>query len=195
MRWPSIVIIALTLIISGCANDKAQDEPQKDSEATTSARTVAETGTSEVATSGANKTPEEQTRRPKAVSEKESATESEKEADGTQYIVYYMTTSARCASCYKIENWTKGAVNKYFADEIKSGEMKFEMVNIEEPEHEHYIEHYDLFTKSVIVSKEVDGKEVSWKNLARVWKLLRDQNKFMSYVRDEIKAFKSGAEN
>lgn len=112
-----------------------------------------------------------------------------------EFVVYYMTSNVRCASCHKIENWTKEAVNKYFADEIKNGKMKFEMINIEEPEHEHYIDHYELFTKSVIVSKKIDGKEVSWVNLARVWNLLKDQDEFMNYIRDEVKAFKSGAAN
>lgn len=112
-----------------------------------------------------------------------------------EFVVYYMTSNVRCASCHKIENWTKEAVNKYFADEIKSGKMKFDMINIEEPEQEHYIDHYELFTKSVIVSKKVDGKEVSWVNLARIWNLLKDQDEYMNYIRDEVKAFKSGAEN
>ena len=128
----------------------------------------------------------------KAESTSEAATASDA---GVGYVVYYMTTSARCASCYKIENWTKEAVNKYFADEIKSGEMRFEMVDIEEPENEHYVDHYGLYTKSVIVSRKVDGKEVSWKNLDRVWKLLGDQGEFMNYIRGEIETFKSGAES
>jgi hypothetical protein len=106
-----------------------------------------------------------------------------------EFVVYYMTSNVRCASCYKIENWTKEALDKYFAEELKNGKMVFRIVNIEEKEHEHYIEHYEIFTKSVIVSKMADGKEVSWVNLARVWNLLNNQDEFMNYIRDEIKAF------
>lgn len=191
MRWTVILLIALVLIISGCSEEKTQPETniteaQKTAEPVSTEQAVSETTAPQVATSEEGTTSEEQTA-------PEPASEPPKKADDANYVVYYMTSSVRCASCYKIENWTKEAVNKYFANDVKSGKMKFEMINIEEPEHEHYIEHYELFTKSVIVSKKVDGKEVSWKNLARVWNLLNDQNEFMTYIRDEIMGFKSGA--
>lgn len=195
MKWTAIILIALTILFGGCSQNKAPEtnafENREAVEQTTAEKSVTE---SKVDTSE----DKELASTKKKSKEVEAAGESSKQADNvknTKYIVYYMTTTARCASCYKIENWTKEAIKKYFADEMKSGDIKFEMVNIEEPENEHYIDHYEIFTKSVIISKKIDGKEVSWKNLARVWNLLRDQDDFMTYVRDEIKQFITGAES
>ena len=46
-------------------------------------------------------------------------------------IVYYFRGNFRCASCHKIEQYTKEAINKFFADELKTGELVFKMVNTE----------------------------------------------------------------
>jgi len=192
MKWTAILAIALAQIFFGCAEDKPTPET------TTLAQTqeVVETAP---ASEPAQEPETPVAAEPEAQSDEnepvEPATEHAKKADDANYVVYYMTSNVRCASCHKIENWTKEAVNKYFADEEKNDKMKFEMINIEEPEHEHYIDHYDLFTKSVVVSKIVGGKETAWKNLEKVWSLLNNQDTFMAYIRDEIAAFKSRAEN
>lgn len=107
-------------------------------------------------------------------------------------VVYYFHTTYRCQSCNMIEKFTREAVETGFPGELKNGEMELKVINIEEPGNEHFANDYKLYTKSVIVSGQKDGKEVSWKNLDKVWTLLGDQNKFIEYIQAEIKTSLKG---
>ncbi len=118
-----------------------------------------------------------------AVSQTEAA-----KAPSEKFIVYYFMTTMRCPSCHKIENWTHSTVTEKFAEEIKAGKIEWKIVNIDEKANEHFIKEYSIFTKTVIVSKIVDGKEVSWKNLDKVWQLLSNQDNFQKYIESELKA-------
>jgi hypothetical protein len=107
---------------------------------------------------------------------------------GDTVIVWYFRTSMRCPSCLKIEAYAHEAVQKHFADELKSGRLVWRVVNVEEPGNEHYIQDYQLVTKSVIVSTVRDGRQTAWKNLDRIWELIPDKPGFIAYVRDEVAA-------
>jgi hypothetical protein len=100
--------------------------------------------------------------------------------------VYYFHGNYRCRSCTMIENLTKQAVNSGFAKELKNGRMDLQVINIEEPGNEHFAQDYKLYTKSVILSDKVNGKEQSWKNLDKVWTLLGDPDKFIDYIQTEV---------
>ena len=121
----------------------------------------------------------------KTTVEKEKERSSDKER---KLIVYYFHTNFRCRSCTMIENLTKQAVNTGFTDQLKTGRIEIKVINIEEPENEHYVQDYKLYTKSVILSDRTDGKEQNWKNLDKVWTLLGDENKFIDYIQTEVKA-------
>jgi hypothetical protein len=107
----------------------------------------------------------------------------------SQVVVYYFHGNARCPSCYKLEQFAKEALEQNFTDELKSGRIAFKIVNIDKAGNDHFVADYQLYTKSVVLSLVKDGKQVRYKNLERVWDLLRDQNQYHAYVRDEIKPF------
>jgi len=107
-------------------------------------------------------------------------------------VVYYFHTTFRCQSCNMIEKFTKEAVEAGFANELKSGIVEMKIINVEEKGNEHFAKDYKLYTKSVIVSDVKDGKEITWKNLDKVWTLLRDQNKFIDYIQTEVKTSLKG---
>lgn len=104
-------------------------------------------------------------------------------------VVYYLHTTVRCASCYRIESWTAATVAGDFAPEMGAGLLEWKVLNVEEPPNEHFIEDYRLFTKSVVLSEVHGGKEIRWKRLDRVWDLLGDEEAFRRYVGGEIRAF------
>ena len=104
-------------------------------------------------------------------------------------IVYYFHTNFRCVSCRNIEKYTKEALEKFFFDDIASGKIDFQVVNTEEPLNKHFVQDYQLYTKSVVFSKISDGKEVKFKNLDKVWNLLRNKNKFFEYIKEETNSF------
>lgn len=104
-------------------------------------------------------------------------------------IVYYFHGMVRCATCKKIEKYSREAVEHYFPNELKNGKLVFRTMNVEEAANHHYIQDYQLFSKSLVVSLEKQGKEVTWKNLTDVWKLVGDKDKFFQYVKDEVEKF------
>ncbi|OGJ89779.1 MAG: hypothetical protein A2268_07295 [Candidatus Raymondbacteria bacterium RifOxyA12_full_50_37] len=109
--------------------------------------------------------------------------------NGGKIYVYYFMTSYRCPSCQKIEKYTRAEVEASFKDELKSGSMEWKMLNIQDKQNEHFAKDYSLYSKSVVLSCVKDGKEMGWKNCAKIWELLGDENAFRVYIREEIKAF------
>jgi hypothetical protein len=106
-----------------------------------------------------------------------------------QLIVYYFHGDARCATCYKLEQYAKESLDTYFADDLAAGKIQWKPTNVDTSGNEHFVKYYELVSKSVILSKTVDGQEVAWKNLDQIWQLVRDKDKYLAYIRDSVTAF------
>jgi len=104
----------------------------------------------------------------------------------TKLAVYYFHGFARCASCRKIEQYTKEAVEKNFSGGGYAGKVAFMPVNVEEKPNEHFVKDYQLVSKSVILQPEKDGKPGKWKNLDRIWLELGDKDKFVAYIKSGV---------
>ena len=104
-------------------------------------------------------------------------------------IAYYFHGHARCWSCVQIENLTDQAIHGNFQDDLDNNALVWRVVNIQEPSNEHFTEEYELYTKQVIIAEFRNGEQVRWKNLGRVWDLLRDEVAFNEYIRDEVQAY------
>ena len=105
------------------------------------------------------------------------------------FTATYFHGNFRCPTCHRIETLSEAAVASNFANELKSGELVWRAVNVDEPENRHYNTDYQLYTKSLIISEIKDGKEVRWKNLEKVWNFVRNEQQFDQYVSSEIKAW------
>ena len=110
-----------------------------------------------------------------------------------QVVVYYFHGNTRCITCKKIESFAKSAIESGFATEIKTGQIQFRAVNVEESNNEHYVQDYQLVTRSVVLSRIQNDKQDAWKNLDQVWVLVRDPEAFQRYVVDETKQLLGGA--
>ncbi|MFA6316832.1 MAG: nitrophenyl compound nitroreductase subunit ArsF family protein [Elusimicrobiota bacterium] len=104
-------------------------------------------------------------------------------------IARYCHGSARCSNCLKIEGYSKEAIETGFRKELASGSLRFELANIDEPANRRYVQDYGLYTKSLVLIAETDGKEVRHKVLNNVWNHLSDKTAFMAYVRAETEGF------
>lgn len=100
--------------------------------------------------------------------------------------VYYFHTTQRCASCKKVETLSEEAVREGFARELGAGALEWSSLNLDDPENRHFVEDFQLYTKSLVVVDLRDGKQVRWKNLPRIWELLRDDVAFRQYVQREV---------
>jgi len=108
-------------------------------------------------------------------------------------VVYYFHGNTRCITCKKIESFARSAIESGFAAELKTGRIEFRAVNVEEPNNEHFVQDYQLVTRSVVLSRIRNGKQDTWKNLDQVWTFVRDPDAFNRYVVDETKQLLGGA--
>jgi hypothetical protein len=118
-----------------------------------------------------------------------SSTENTMTHKNSKVIAYYFHGNFRCTTCRSIEQYSHDAIHAYFVKELESEKLEFRPVNVEEPENRHFVQEYQLFSKSLVLSLLTDGKELKWKNLTDVWKLVRDKNSFFQYVKDEVGKF------
>jgi len=113
-------------------------------------------------------------------------------ADNTsnsKVIVYYFHGNFRCSSCWAIERYTKEVLNNNFKKRLDSGQLVIKVVNVEKEGNTHFVQDYQLYTKSVVLSLVKDGKEVKFKNLDKVWQYLRNKNEFYEYIKEETQSF------
>ena len=102
-------------------------------------------------------------------------------------IVYYFWSKPRCISCKKIEAYTQEAVNENFSKELQDGSLEFQIIDYSKDKTKQ--KKYGLFTKSVVLSKIENGKEVRYKNLDKVWTKLNNEGDFKEYIKIEIENF------
>lgn len=109
--------------------------------------------------------------------------------DQCKLIAYYFYGGKRCVTCKRIEEFTREALETGFAEQLKSGVIAWRPVNLDEGDNDHFRVDYNLYTKSVILSKRDKGKETEWKNLEKIWELVRgDKEEYAKYIQSEIKA-------
>ena len=106
-----------------------------------------------------------------------------------QVVVTYFHTNFRCPTCHRLEEYSRDTVQSAFAGELEQGKVVFRVINVDDPENQHFIKDYKLYTKSLIVSERKDGKEIRWKNLPEIWRLVRDREQYEQYVRSEIEDY------
>jgi len=98
--------------------------------------------------------------------------------------VYYFYGKPRCTTCTKIENYTKSAVIS-----MNDKNVVFKGVDMDNPDKIAMVKKYNLFTKSVIISKVKNNKE-QWKNLDKIWLKAGNEKEFKTYIINEIKTLK-----
>jgi len=110
----------------------------------------------------------------------------EKTAQPNRIVAYYFHGAFRCATCYRIEQYSREAVVANFKKEMDDGKVVFKEVNVEESGNEHFTKDYQLYTKSLVISLIKDGKEVKFQNLTKVWEYVGNKQKFYDYVKSEM---------
>ncbi len=108
-------------------------------------------------------------------------------------IAYYFHGNFRCPTCYKLETYSKEAIEENFKNELASGKIVFYVINTDEKGNDHFVNDYQLYTKSLVISLIENGKEVKSKNLTKIWDYVGNKQKFFDYVTSEINDFLKGA--
>lgn len=107
---------------------------------------------------------------------------------GKHVVVYYFHTSFRCASCLTMEKVARQVVHEQFARELSDGRLQFVAVDVEKAQNRHYIQDYQLVSKSLVLVEYRDGKEVRFKNLQGIWEQTSLEG-LRDYIAREISDF------
>jgi hypothetical protein len=115
-------------------------------------------------------------------------------ADSTahQLLAYYFHGKTRCWTCRTIEAYAEEAIRTGFPEAWDNGRIAWLVVNVEQPENEHFVRDYQLTTRSVVLVDVTGGTERRWIRLDRVWQLVHDKQAFTDYVQGEADSILGG---
>jgi len=102
----------------------------------------------------------------------------------TRIVAYYFHGTQRCYTCLTMESYASDALNGSFSQELSTGRVQFQSVNIEEPANQHFWDDYQLSSQALVLVAYRDGQQVTWNNLAEIWSKVRDKEQYYQYVKD-----------
>jgi hypothetical protein len=101
---------------------------------------------------------------------------------------YYLHATRRCATCMKLEQYSRGSIESNFKDQLQNGTLRFAEVNFDEPENRHFLQDFNLMYRALVLVRYKDGKQVTFKNLEKIWQLVGSEKDFSAYVKTEVEA-------
>ncbi len=104
-------------------------------------------------------------------------------------MVYYFHRTARCPTCITIELNAHQVIQDHFQKQIADGRLMWMPINLDEPGGEEFEKEFDITISTLVAAKIVGDGRIEYTKLDKVWTLLRDQEGFSKYVRDEINGF------
>jgi hypothetical protein len=111
------------------------------------------------------------------------------DAEKPKVMLYYLHATGRCSRCIAMEKYSKEAVDMYFQSEVQSGALEFRTINFDEPENTHYVQDYQLVTKSLVITLVKGGKEQKYENLKGIWENAGNQEAFHRYVKTNVEKY------
>lgn len=106
-------------------------------------------------------------------------------SDGVTVINFH--GEKRCRTCIGIGNLARKTLDQEFAAEEKTGKVRWEHINYDEPANAHFVKDYQLVSSTVLVTLWKDGKEVKWTRLDAVWDHVGDEPTFRAYVAQGVR--------
>ena len=110
-------------------------------------------------------------------------------AGPSRIVAYYFHVTVRCTTCKTIEAYSRETILNHFRNDIDQGRLEWKVVNVQLPENKHFVQDYQLFTKSVVLVHIADGKQQSYKILNDVWELVGDKARFQAYIDKETRGY------
>lgn len=112
------------------------------------------------------------------------------EPDGN-YVVLFRGSSF-CPTCDQMQKLSEdllSAPGSSFASDVADGKLSFRVINFEKPGNEHFLFDYDLYTTTIVLIEQRDGRQTRWKNLHESWEYAEENDGFKEYLANEIRAF------
>jgi len=100
--------------------------------------------------------------------------------------VVYFHRKERCPTCRYAEDGIRDTIETYFADELASGKLTFEVVNVQDKENAAIVDKYGAFTSSLFINTIRDGTEHIDDVTDDIWLLLGNDEEFVEEVKSKI---------
>ncbi len=104
-------------------------------------------------------------------------------------LAYYFHGTVRCETCLLVERLAKMVIEQQFSAELATNRLFFLSVNYDLPENRHFLTDYHLPCPSLVLVRQLDGRQEDWKLLAETWQLVHDPIRLNAYVETEVRSF------
>jgi len=106
--------------------------------------------------------------------------------------VYHFHATRQCYTCKTLGEFSEETVKTYFQDELDSGKIVYNHINIDEPENEILTKKFGATGSSLIIG--INGKDGSFSKQAdtNVFYKISDKEEFMNYLKGVIENKLSG---
>jgi len=112
-----------------------------------------------------------------------------------QLVAWYYHSTKRCKKCNTIEAYGKEALETLFADRMASGEITWQVANMDDVWNQGAVQRYGLLRSSLVFVDMLDGVEQDHSVLNRVWELTDDKKTFFAFVESEVEMVIDGWED
>lgn len=92
-----------------------------------------------------------------AQAQDEQKVKEDQEISNSIVEVYYFHNTRRCATCQAVEEVTKSALDEYYPEQMKSGTVTFQSLNIEDDTNESLAKELKVSGQTLLIV--VDGKK------------------------------------
>jgi heme/copper-type cytochrome/quinol oxidase subunit 2 len=106
-------------------------------------------------------------------------------------VVYFHRTQ-RCYTCLYAEEYTQYTVETYFADELASGRVTFQSINVQDEENADIVEKYNNASYLTLCINTVKDGTDHIEEITDIWLVIGDDEAFVEIVKSKIEESFSG---
>jgi len=106
-------------------------------------------------------------------------------------VVYFHRTH-RCESCLNAEDYTWETLDKYFADQMKSGLISLRVLDVEKPENAALVQKFDAAGSSLYLSVLIQDTEYLCPN-PDIWFYTSNKHLFVDTLRKKLTSLVGGS--
>ncbi|MDD5590682.1 MAG: nitrophenyl compound nitroreductase subunit ArsF family protein [Dehalococcoidales bacterium] len=99
-------------------------------------------------------------------------------------LVYFHRTN-RCYSCNWAEAETRYTLEAYFQEELNSGKITFESIDVQEGSNAAIIEKYGAYTSQLFINTVIDNTD-HIEHISEIWQLIGDEEGFILFMETRI---------
>jgi hypothetical protein len=106
--------------------------------------------------------------------------------------VVYFHRAQRCHTCLYAENMTRYALETYFADELASGRVTFQSIDVEDGANAEIVEKYNNASYLTLCINTVIGGTDHVEVITDIWYVIDNDGAFVEIVKDRVEQSLTG---